>query len=121
VDIRSEAREIRGRITSSQQVVRHYEKALLPLQQTIVSETLKFYNGMLVGVYDVLLAAQNQIQTGRQYIAANRDFWLAWTELERVVGGRIPSMPSPALPDKPPGTEPSTAAPDAAVHQHGDN
>lgn len=120
VDIRSEAREIRSRLVASHQFVRHYERALLPLQQTIVSETLKFYNGMLVGVYDLLLASQSQIQTGRQYIAANRDFWLAWIDLERAVGGRIPSVQSPVMPGKPPENESGATAPEGDAYQHGD-
>lgn len=122
VDIRSEARETRGRVSALHQSVRHFETALLPLQQTIVTETLKFYNGMLLGVYDLLLASQNQIQTGRQYIAANRDFWLAWTELERAVGARV-SPPAPAgtpePPSKPP-TENDTDAPTDNPNQHGE-
>jgi cobalt-zinc-cadmium efflux system outer membrane protein len=118
VDIRSEARESRGRVLASAQVVKHYQTALLPLQNTIVAETLKFYNGMLVGVYDLLLASQSQIQTGRQYIAANRDFWLAWIELERVVGGRI-SLPAAAVsPGSPPKPDPDV--PTDKSHQHGD-
>jgi cobalt-zinc-cadmium efflux system outer membrane protein len=122
VDIRSEARENRGRVMASAQAVKHYQTALLPLQQTIVAETLKFYNGMLIGVYDLLLASQGQIQTGRQYIAANRDFWLAWTELERVVGGRIalPTVAGAAAPPSVPPTEPGMATPAAKTHQHGD-
>jgi cobalt-zinc-cadmium efflux system outer membrane protein len=102
--------------------VKHYQTALLPLQQTIVAETLKFYNGMLIGVYDLLLASQSQIQTGRQYIAANRDFWLAWTELERVVGGRIrlPTTAAAAEPPPAPPTEISTDTPAGNSHQHGD-
>jgi cobalt-zinc-cadmium efflux system outer membrane protein len=120
VDIRSEARENRMRVMATVQAVKHYQTALLPLQQTIVAETLKFYNGMLIGVYDLLLASQSQIQTGRQYITANRDFWLAWTELERVVGGRIGPMPN-AIPAGPP-TESSTDTPEDNTHhlQHGD-
>ena len=122
VDIRSEARENRGRVMATAQVVRHYQTALLPLQQTIVAETLKFYNGMLIGVYDLLLASQSQIQTGRQYIAANRDFWLAWTELERVVGGRIrlPAAAGAAQPPSTPPTETGLHAPTDNAHQHGD-
>jgi outer membrane protein, heavy metal efflux system len=89
VDIRSEAREARGRLQALHRAAMHYETTLLPLQQTIVTETLKFYNGMLLGVYDLLLASQTQIHTGRQYIAASRDFWLAWTDLERALGERI--------------------------------
>ncbi len=114
VDIRSEARETRGRLSALHQSVRHYEKALLPLQQTIVAETLKFYNGMLLGVYDLLLASQSQIQTGRQYVAATRDFWLAWTELEHAIGGRITS------PAAAPSTENDTDVPADNPHQHGD-
>jgi outer membrane protein, heavy metal efflux system len=91
VEIRSEAREARGRLQALHRAAIHYETTLLPLQQTIVTETLKFYNGMLLGVYDLLLASQAQIQTGRQYIAASRDFWLAWTDLERALGERIAS------------------------------
>ena len=122
VDIRSEARENRGRVMATAQAVKHYQAVLLPLQQTIVAETLKFYNGMLIGVYDLLLASQSQIQTGRQYIAANRDFWLAWTELERVVGGRI-SLPTAAGAAEPPSAPPpetNTDAPADNAHQHGD-
>jgi outer membrane protein, heavy metal efflux system len=90
VDIRSEAREARTRVAAALEVVRHYRDVILPLQQTIVSETLKLYNGMLVGVYDLLLAKQAQVQTARQYVAANKDFWLAWTDLELVLGGKVP-------------------------------
>ena len=114
VEIRSEARESRTRIEVLHKSVRHYQQALLPLQQTIVDETLKFYNGMLLGVYDLLLASQSQVQTGRQYIATSRDFWLAWTELERVIGGRI-AIPS-ATP--PPG---NTDVPAQGTHPHGDS
>ena len=89
VAIRSETREARERLTAMQQVVQHYTQVLLPLQQTILSETLKSYNGMLTGVYELLLTKQMQVQTARQYVAANRDFWLAWADLERAAGGSL--------------------------------
>lgn len=118
IEIRSEARENRMRLEALHRSVKHFEQALLPLQQTIVDETLKFYNGMLLGVYDLLLASQSQVQTGRQYIATSRDFWLAWTELERAVGGRIAIPPS-----TPPTGKPDVPDHDAQLHgahQHGD-
>jgi len=89
VDIRSEAREARLRLQSAYQLARHYKEALLPLQQRLVEETTKFYNGMLIGAYDLLLARQQQIQVARDYIGATKDFWVAWADLERAVGGRI--------------------------------
>jgi len=105
VEIRSEAREARDRLAAAQEAVWHLEKALMPLQQSIVDETLKFYNGMLVGVYDLLLAQQGQVQTARQYVGSLKEFWKAWAEMERALGGRIPFAEAAA----------STAAPDAAT------
>jgi len=95
VEIRSEAREASMRLAASHAMVRHYQTVMLPLQQSIVDETLRFYNGMLVGVYDLLLARQAQVQTARQYVSANKEFWLAWTDLERAVGGRVAVPASP--------------------------
>jgi cobalt-zinc-cadmium efflux system outer membrane protein len=98
VAIRSETREARERLTAMQQVVQHYTQVLLPLQQTILSETLKSYNGMLTGVYELLLTKQMQVQTTRQYVAANRDFWLAWADLERAAGGSL-ALAATAVPE----------------------
>ena len=117
VDIRSAAREARTRLTAAHAVVNHYQTVLLPLQQSIVSETLKLYNGMLVGVYDLLLAKQNQILTARQYISASRDFWLAWNDLERVVGGKV-ALPAAAASEGEPAT-PATNSPPPAPEQGG--
>ena len=114
VDIRSEAREARGRLQALHRAVKHYETSLLPLQKIIVGETLKFYNGMLIGVYDLLLASQAQIQTGRQYIAASRDFWLSWTDLERALGAR---QDRPAAT---PTTSDDSQTPAQDAHPHGD-
>ena len=50
VEIRSEAREASMRLAASHAMVRHYQTVMLPLQQSIADETLRFYNGMLVGV-----------------------------------------------------------------------
>ncbi|HZP87728.1 MAG TPA: TolC family protein [Burkholderiales bacterium] len=100
VEIRSQARAARDRVVAAAQAVAHYERVLLPLQTQIADETLKFYNGMLVGTYDLLLAQQAQVQTARQYVAALKEFWQAWAELEHALGGPLASdssqSPAPA-------------------------
>ena len=63
---------------------------MLPLSQIIVAETQRSYNGMLVGVYDLLLSRQNEINTARDYIVAVRDYWVARSDLERALGGPLP-------------------------------
>jgi outer membrane protein, heavy metal efflux system len=97
IDIRSQVREAHTRLLVAQQSVQHYRTAVLPLNQRIVTETLKFYNGMLLGVYDLLAAKQNQINAGRDYIAATKDYWLAHADLERALGGHLPG-PQPTEP-----------------------
>ena len=56
---------------------------VLPLQQRIVDESLRHYNGMLLGIYQLLQAKQNQINAQVQEVAARRDYWLAHIELAR--------------------------------------
>jgi cobalt-zinc-cadmium efflux system outer membrane protein len=116
IEVRSQAREALLRLQAAHAVAIHYRDALLPLQQTVVGETLKFYNGMLVGVYDLLLARQAQVQTARDAIAASREFWLAWAELERAVGGRVPLPATQTTPPPPGGLQPA----DPLHHQHGE-
>ncbi|MGH8672311.1 MAG: TolC family protein [Burkholderiales bacterium] len=89
-DIRSRVREARIRTLAALDAANHYRRAVLPLHQTIVAESQLFYNGMLLGVYDLLIAKQNQINAGREYIAAIRDYWLAYTDLEHALGGHFP-------------------------------
>ncbi len=107
IDVRAQARRARGALGAAADAVRHHERTLLPLQQSIVEETLKFYNGMFVGAYDLLLARQAQVQTARAYVEARKAFWHAWVDLERALGGAIPlaaakdqrsDAPSPAAP-----------------------
>jgi cobalt-zinc-cadmium efflux system outer membrane protein len=117
VDVRSQAREARLRLQAAHEVVMHYRNALLPLQQTVVAETLKFYNGMLIGVYELLAAQQGQAHAAKQYVEASKAFWLTWVDLERAVGT---SLPVPA-PNAKPASEPTAAMNQHASHTHGEN
>ncbi len=90
VAVRSEVREAAARLAAAHAAAIHHRDAILPLAQRVVDETLKFYNGMLVGVYELLEARQAQVDAAREAIAAWRDFWVAWSEMERAQGTAIP-------------------------------
>ena len=113
IDVRAEVREAGGRLAAAHDSIRHYREAILPLADRVVEETLKFYNGMLLGVYDLLQAKQSQINAGRDYITAWREFWVASADLEHAIGGTLtlPVATSPAA-------SPDSASPDT---QHGDH
>jgi len=111
IDIRSEIREIRDRLLAARNVVKYYHDVVLPLRKRIVDESQLYYNGMLIGVYELLFAKQNQINAGREYIEALRDYWIARSDLERAVGGRLTvteeTTQPPAKLTEQPATQPS--------------
>lgn len=86
IDIRSEVRKIRERLLAARNVAKYHHDIILPLRQRIVDESQLYYNGMLIGVYELLLAKQNQVNAGREYIETLRDYWIARSDLERAVG-----------------------------------
>ena len=107
IDIRSgsqgDTRTAFGRSQCSQILSRHHP----PLRQRIVDESQLYYNGMLIGVYELLFVKQNQINAGREYIEALRDYWITRSDLERAVGGRLIVTEETTEPMEQPTTQPS--------------
>lgn len=95
IDIRAQVREADARLSAVHDRLTHFREAILPLADRVLDETLKLYNGMLVDVYELLGAKASQISAVRDYIGTWRDFWIAWTDLERAIGTALPvDMPS---------------------------
>ncbi|MBI2559760.1 MAG: TolC family protein [Planctomycetes bacterium] len=118
IDIRSEIREIRDRLLAARNVVKYYYDVVLPLRKRIVDESQLYYNGMLIGVYELLLAKQNQINAGREYIETLRDYWIAESDLERAVGGRLIVTEETTQPPAQPTEQPATQASELPKHNH---
>jgi cobalt-zinc-cadmium efflux system outer membrane protein len=62
------------------------------------------YNAMLAGVFQLLVAKRDEIDAGRGYIEALRDYWIARCDLERAVGGELAlaeTPPASAVPAPP--------------------
>ena len=89
VAIRAEVREARDRLIAKRDLATYYRDELLPERKKILELTLTHYNAMLKSPYDLLLAKQNEISAERGYVDALRDYWIARTDLERAVGGRL--------------------------------
>lgn len=70
-------------------VTLHREK-LIRVQRTIVDESRKQQNYMLIGAFDLLAAKQHQYEGYEAYVGALRNYWLAHVELLRATGGRYP-------------------------------
>lgn len=71
-------------------VAQGYRSDELPTRQLITDETLLRYNGMLKSVWDLLAETGNQAQAQVDAVQAQRDFWLAHTDLTWALQGGLP-------------------------------
>ena len=64
---------------------------VLQLRRYITEETVLHYNGMLKSVWDLLSEVGNQASAEVDAIEAQRDFWLAETDLQWTLQGGVPT------------------------------
>lgn len=97
VVVRSEARETLAILLLSYDVARHQQQVVVPQSAIALEAAQRAYNGMLIGVYDLLAAVRVQIEAGRGYVATLSDYWRADAAFRAALGGERPhSAPRPA-------------------------
>jgi outer membrane protein TolC len=90
VRIRAAARAVASRLDVAGKNAAYYQEVLLPLRQRIVDETQLQFNAMSVGVFQLLQAKRDQIETARAYVAALLEYWTARAEADQLLAGRLP-------------------------------
>ena len=84
---RSEAREGYAAYRTNFAIARQYRDEIIPARKRVSDEVLLRYNGMLSSVFELLADARAQIASINSAIDAQRDFWIAESELNFVVNG----------------------------------
>jgi outer membrane protein, multidrug efflux system len=87
VQLRSQARKAYLNYRSQWDIAHHLEKEVLPLRQFIHDEMVLRYNGMLTSVFDLLADSQTYAIARNTTAMAQRDFWLAHTDLQALLAG----------------------------------
>ena len=90
VRARSEVRAAWLTYRTALELARQQQSQVVPLRQFISDETTLRYNGMLASVWDMLAEARNSTQAVANAIEAQRDFWLAETDLQLALTGTSP-------------------------------
>ena len=89
----SQLRESYAAYRTAYDIARHYRDEIVPLRKTIAEENVLRYNGMLIGVFELLADSREQIFSVIQAIDAGRDFWLAEAALQAtLIGKPVASM-----------------------------
>jgi outer membrane protein TolC len=106
---RSEARTNWLRYRTAWDLAHHQQAEVLPLARLVQEETVYRYNGMFASVWQLLAQARATTQAVASATEAQRDFWLADTDLQLALTGTSP------------GTSPGTATPQASASTPGTN
>ena len=91
----SELREARAAYRSAWALERHYREEVVPLRETISEEMLYQYNGMLIGIFELLADGRSRVGAVIAAIEARRDLWLADAALKGAMLGS--PIPPPAM------------------------
>ena len=91
----SQVRESYSAYRTTFDQARHQRDEMVPLRKTISEENQLRYNGMQIGVFELLADAREQVSGVIGAIEAQRDFWLADASLSSTLIGR-PSMATSA-------------------------
>jgi len=91
INARSEVREAYTAYRSAYDIARYHLDEIVPLRKQIAEENVLRYNGMLIGVFELLADARAQIASVNAAIEAKRDFWIAQADLDMALIGK-PSL-----------------------------
>ena len=90
IDIRADVNAVRARVVAARRTVEFYSKTILPTRRDLTRLAQVDYDAMLLGVYQLLQIKQQEVGAMSEYLDALRDYWIARSDLERAVGGRLP-------------------------------
>lgn len=91
LNAQSEVRTAYASYRSAFDIARHYRDEIVPLRKRIAEENVLRYNGMLIGVFELLADSREQIASVNGYLDALRDYWLAQADLDFALTGGSPS------------------------------
>ena len=84
----SNLRESYSAYRTAHDIARHYRDEVVPLRKTISEENVLRYNGMIIGVFELLADSKDQISSVMAAIAAEQQFWLADAALKASQMGK---------------------------------
>ncbi len=84
----SSLRENYSAYRTAYDVARHHRDEVVPLRKLISEENQLRYNGMMIGIFELLADARDQVSAVMAAMDAQRQFWLADAALQASVIGR---------------------------------
>jgi outer membrane protein TolC len=86
---RSEVRENHAAYSTAYEIARLYRHKIVPMRATMSEEMLLRFHGMLIGVFELLADTRERIAAANLAVEAQRDFWIADTDLRQALAGPV--------------------------------
>lgn len=99
----SSLRESYSSYRTAYDIARHNRDEVIPLRKVISEENQLRYNGMIIGIFELLAESRDQVSTVMAAIGAEQQFWLADAALQASLVGRPMNTPLAAMPSAPAG------------------
>jgi outer membrane protein TolC len=90
----SNLRESYSSYRTTYDIAKHYRDEIVPLRKVIADENVLRYNGMIIGVFELLADARDQVGSVIAAINAQRQFWLSEAALQASIVGKPTMMPA---------------------------
>ena len=90
----SNLRESYSAYRTTYDIAKHYRDEIVPLRKLIADENVLRYNGMLIGVFELLSDSRDQISSVIAAINAQQQFWMADAALQSSIMGKPMMMQS---------------------------
>jgi outer membrane protein TolC len=87
IALRSAARRTRNQVISAFTRAKQYELTIVPARAEVLQQTLLQYNAMQVGVFQLLQARNQQLDTELAQIDTVREFWTARAAMDVLLAG----------------------------------
>ncbi|MRD49346.1 transporter [Caenimonas koreensis DSM 17982] len=84
----SQLREGYSAYRTAYDIAKHYRDEIVPLRKTMSEENVLRYNGMLIGVFELLADTREQIASVMASINAQQQFWLADAAMSAALIGK---------------------------------
>lgn len=72
-------------------IAHHFKKEVEPMQQILAEENTYLYNGMFIGVFQLIQDSRNQVSAYESSMQAQANYWKALANLNATIVGK-PSM-----------------------------
>ena len=84
--LRNQVRSLMERMAMARRIAEYHRDEVIPARQQVVKFTRQEQNYMLVDIFELLFARQQEIQAYRTYVNALTDYWESDARLARAAG-----------------------------------